>query len=171
MLIEREVVDLYRAMLMRDRVGEEFQATITGITEHGIYAALDAPYVDVLCRTSALFPDHYEVDQHGTRLYGLRSGASYALFDRIALRIEDVSIARRKISALPVENAPVEQLPRPRQQQRRTERGRAAKNTRKGREPAERNARRRTKESKRQQRRERKQGSGGQGSRKTKRRR
>ncbi len=103
MLVEREVVDLYRAMLMRDRVGEVFDATITGITEHGVFAAVDSPFVDVLCRTAALLPDQYEVDRYGTRLYGVRSGRSYALFDRVKVRIEDVSIARRRISAVPIE--------------------------------------------------------------------
>jgi ribonuclease R len=102
MLIEREVVDLYRAMLMRERVGEEFQATITGITEHGLFAAIESPSVDVFCRMQALPPDRYQTDQYGTRLYGMQSGASFALFDRITVRIEDVSIARRRISAVPV---------------------------------------------------------------------
>jgi ribonuclease R len=102
MLIEREVVDLYRAILMRDRIGEEFDATITGITEHGVYAAIDSPFVDVLCRSSALFPDRYEIDRFGTRLFGVHSGTSYALFDRLRVRIDDVSIARRKVSAVPV---------------------------------------------------------------------
>jgi ribonuclease R len=102
MLIEREVVDLYRAMLMRERVGEEFQATITGITEHGLFAAIESPSVDVFCRLAALPPDRYQTDQYGTRLYGLQSGTTFALFDRIQVRIEDVSIARRRISAVPV---------------------------------------------------------------------
>ncbi len=108
MLVEREVVDLYRAMMMRDKVGEVFDATITGITEHGIFAAIDSPFVDVLCRTTTLFPDRYEMDRYGTRLYGVQSGASYALFDRIKVRIEDVSIARRRVSAVPVDAAQAE---------------------------------------------------------------
>ena len=158
MVIEREVVDLYRAMLMRERVGEVFNATITGITEHGVYAALDSPYVDVLCRATALFPDRYEVDQHGTRLYGISSGASYALFDRIAVRIEDVSIARRKISAVPVETERVEQLPRPRPVRTRGRRGDAGERDlavasgKKGRDPAQRKARRKAKEARREER-------------------
>jgi ribonuclease R len=102
MLIEREVVDLYRAMLMREHVGEEYNATITGITEHGIFAAIESPSVDVFCRIAALPPDQYQTDQYGTRLFGLASGASYALFDRLRVTIEDVSIARRRISAVPV---------------------------------------------------------------------
>lgn len=151
MVIEREVVDLYRAMLMRERVGEVFNATITGVTEHGVYAALDAPYVDVLCRATSLFPDRYEIDQHGTRLYGVSSGASYALFDRIALRIEDVSIARRKISAVPVETARLEQLGKPKP--RRVERGeRARAPGAKGRDPQQRRTRRKVKETRRDDR-------------------
>jgi ribonuclease R len=102
MLIEREVVDLYRAMLMRERVGEEFQATITGITEHGIFAAIESPCVDVFMPMSSLPADRYETDRYGTRLYGLHSGVSYALFDRLTVRIDDVSVARRRISGVPV---------------------------------------------------------------------
>jgi ribonuclease R len=103
MLIEREVVDLYRATLMRDRIGDEFEATITGITDHGIFAAIESPCVDVFCPMSSLPPDQYQTDQYGTRLTGLATGRSYALFDRLLLRIEDVSIARRRISAVPVQ--------------------------------------------------------------------
>ncbi|MET0385200.1 MAG: VacB/RNase II family 3'-5' exoribonuclease [Polyangiales bacterium] len=103
MLIEREVVDLYRAMLMRDRVGDEFEATITGITEHGIFAAIESPSVDVFCHMSSLPPDQYQTDQYGTRLFGLAGGKSYALFDRLTVRIDDVSIARRRISAVPID--------------------------------------------------------------------
>jgi ribonuclease R len=150
MLIEREVVDLYRAMLMRERIGEVFNATITGVTEHGVYAALDSPYVDVLCRASSLFPDRYEIDQHGTRLYGVASGASYALFDRIALRIDDVSIARRKISGVPVESARVEQIGKPKQR-RVAERPMLTRGA-KGRDPQQRTARRKQKEGRRGER-------------------
>ncbi len=102
MLIEREVVDLYRAILMRDHVGEEFDASVTGITDHGVFCAIASPCVDVLCRIAALPPDRYEVDRYGTRLFGLNSGTSYSLFDRVRVRIEDVSIARRRISATPI---------------------------------------------------------------------
>jgi ribonuclease R len=103
MAIEREVVDLYGAYLMRDQVGETFDATISGVTEHGFYATLDAPFVDVLCRAAALPRDQYELDAHGVRLSGMLGGRSYALGDRVRLRIEDVSIAQRKVLAVPAE--------------------------------------------------------------------
>lgn len=103
MSIEREVVDLYRAIIMQDRVGEVFDATITGLTDHGVFAAIDDPYVDVLCRLSALPRDQWESDAFGIRLKGLRSGQEFALGDRLRVQIEDVSVARRRISATPVD--------------------------------------------------------------------
>ncbi len=112
MLVEREAVDLYRALLMRDRLGETFTATITGVTEHGFYAAIDAPFVDVLCGVTALPRDQYRVDPFNTCLLGVRSGTRYALFDRVEVRIEDVSIARRKISAVPAAGSRTTRPPR-----------------------------------------------------------
>jgi ribonuclease R len=105
MAIEREVVDLYGAYLLRDQVGETFDATISGVTEHGFYSTLDRPFVDVLCRTASLPIDQYQLDPHGVRLQALRSGRSYALGDRVRLRIEDVSIAQRKVLAVPADMA------------------------------------------------------------------
>ncbi len=103
MAIEREVVDLYGAYLLRDQVGETFDATISGVSEHGFYATLDAPFVDVLCRAAALPRDRYELDAHGVRLRGALGGRVYALGDRVRLRIEDVSVAQRKVLAVPAE--------------------------------------------------------------------
>ena len=104
MAIEREVVDLYGAYLMRDQVGETFDATISGLTEHGFYATLDTPFVDVLCRVaSAARSTATSSTQHGVRLRGQRGGRSFALGDRVRLRIEDVSMAQRKVLAVPAE--------------------------------------------------------------------
>lgn len=102
MQIERDLVDLYRAMLMQDRVGEVFDATITGIAEHGIYCSIDAPFVDVLCRLASLPPDEWELDAHGIRLTGLRTGRGFSLGDRLSVRVDEVSITRRRISAIPL---------------------------------------------------------------------
>ncbi len=61
--IEREVVDLHRALLMRDRVGETYEGTVSGVVGSGVYVALDQPYVDVLVRFEGLGPDHYELGE------------------------------------------------------------------------------------------------------------
>jgi ribonuclease R len=95
--IEREVVDLYRALLMREHVGETYEGTVSGVVGSGVYVALDHPYVDVLVRFEGLGPDHYELGEDEISVVGLRSGDRIELGDRMLVTIEDVAVLRRAI--------------------------------------------------------------------------
>ena len=97
--IEREVVDLYRAILMRDKVGEKYEGGVTGLVGSGVFVALDSPFVDVLVRLEELGADRYELDDDGLRVVGTRSGDSIQLGDRMAVEISDVAILRRTVYA------------------------------------------------------------------------
>ncbi|MBN1652463.1 MAG: VacB/RNase II family 3'-5' exoribonuclease [Deltaproteobacteria bacterium] len=121
MKVEREVVDLYRALLMRDKIGESFDATVVGIAEHGIYCSLDAPFVDVLCRFSCLGEERYERDALGLKAVGVRSGKVFALGDRLRVRIVESVIARRQVLALPQKSPTCDRRARSRREQRANE--------------------------------------------------
>jgi ribonuclease R len=56
MEVEREVVDLYRALHMRTRIGDVLEGTVTAIVGSGLFVALDAPFVDVLVRVRGARP-------------------------------------------------------------------------------------------------------------------
>jgi ribonuclease R len=94
--VEREVVSLYAASLMRDRIGEEHEATITGLTSFGFFAALDEPCVEGLVRSDRL-SDWLELDSERMRLCGRRSGVVYSLGDRVRVRVVDATVARRQV--------------------------------------------------------------------------
>jgi ribonuclease R len=118
MTVERDVVGLYRAILMRDRLGEEFDATVSGVESHGIYVSFDAPFVEALVPVERLGEDSFQVDDLGIRLTAQRSGMSYTLGDKIRVHLLDVNIERREIIAIPVERvgkAPSERPPKRRQ--------------------------------------------------------
>jgi ribonuclease R len=97
--IEREVVDLCRALLMRNRIGEILDGTVTGLTGTGAYVSLDAPYVDVLVRFEAMGPDRYEMGDDEISVVGARSGDVIALGDRMVVAIDDVAVLRRTVYA------------------------------------------------------------------------
>ena len=99
MEVEREVVDLYRTLLMRDRIGDVVEGTVTAIAGAGLYVTLDQPFVDVLVRYDALGPDHYEASDDELEVVGARSGDSIALGDRILVQIQDVAVLRRSVYA------------------------------------------------------------------------
>jgi ribonuclease R len=93
--VEREVVDLYRSLLMQSHVGDTLTGVITGVTANGVYVALDAPFVDVLVRLDALGPDSYELSDDELALVGQRSGDRIELGQRLTVVIEEASILRR----------------------------------------------------------------------------
>lgn len=99
MEVEREVVDLYRALYMRDRVGDLFEGRVAAVTMGGLYVTLDEPFVDVLVRYEALGPDRYEVSDDELSAVGVRSGDKVSLGDRVTVEIEDVAILRRTVYA------------------------------------------------------------------------
>src|SRR6266498_5839556 len=41
---ERDVVDLYRAVLMRDRIGEEYDGTVAGVAAFGLFVQIESPF-------------------------------------------------------------------------------------------------------------------------------
>jgi ribonuclease R len=98
MEVEREVVDLYRAYFMRDRVGDVLDGAISGVTSFGIFVVIDEPFVEGLVRTDYLAPDDfYDYDEAACRLIGRRNGRTFALGDRVRVEILQVSVARRRI--------------------------------------------------------------------------
>jgi ribonuclease R len=110
---EREVVDMYRAFLMRDRVGEEYDGTVAGVSSYGIFVEIADPFVEGLVKAERLGDDRFEYDEHTVRLVGRRSGRSFALGDEVRVRIENVSVQRRKIDLALVEHAATAPRPAP----------------------------------------------------------
>ncbi len=70
MLVEREVNALYSCLLMKDRVGESFAATVSSLAEHGFFVELDDLFVEGLVKGETVYPD-FEFDQATYRInYG-----------------------------------------------------------------------------------------------------
>ena len=120
MVVERDVLEVYRVLTMRAHLGEEIEATITGVEAFGFFASLDAPFVDVTVPIERL-SGSFSLDRLGTRLQCARSGRSYALGDRVRLRIEDANLTQRKIFAAPAE---VLQAPAPKSAEEGKDEGR-----------------------------------------------
>jgi ribonuclease R len=97
MEVEREVTDLYRAFFLRDRIGDVFDGTISGVAGFGVFVVVDDPFVEGLVRVGALSDDFYEFDEPTCRLVGRRSGRVFALGDAVKVEVQSVSVVRRKI--------------------------------------------------------------------------
>ena len=128
MEVEREVIDLYRAFFLRDRVGDLLDGVISGVAGFGIFVVIDEPFVEGLVRIEALSDDYYNFDEAACRLVGRRSGRTFALGDSVRVEVQSVSVVRRKIDFALAEHAERQRAhkgePRGRGRRRERDRGR-----------------------------------------------
>jgi len=97
---ERDSKALFAAAYMRDRLGDRFEATITGFGSAGIYIVLDRPFVDGMIRQGALERERgelFELEDTGVRLVGKRSGYALTIGDKLVVEALDASLQRRKV--------------------------------------------------------------------------
>jgi ribonuclease R len=107
MEVEREVVNLYRAYFLRDRVGDVFDGTISGVASFGVFVTVDDPFVEGLVRVDYLVPDDYYIfDDVALRMVGRRTGRAFSLGDRVRVEVVSASVARRKIDYRLAERQP-----------------------------------------------------------------
>jgi ribonuclease R len=98
MEVEREVMNLYRAFFLRDKVGDIFDGTISGVAGFGMFVTIDEPFVEGLVRVDYLVPDDYYIfDDVSLRMVGRRTGRTFSLGDSVRVEVVSASVARRKI--------------------------------------------------------------------------
>lgn len=94
---EREIVLLKKIQFMRDKVGEEFDGFITGVTPYGFYVELVELFIEGMVPVATLPPDFYRYLEKQHSLVGERGGALYRIGDRVRVRLARVSTERKQI--------------------------------------------------------------------------
>ena len=104
---ERAVDDLKKTEYMQDKVGQEYDGMISGVTDFGLFVELPNT-VEGLVRLSSLEDDFYIYDEKLFRIVGRNSGMTYALGDRVRIRVigTDMGLRRTEFALLRPERAP-----------------------------------------------------------------
>ena len=98
----RDAVAWLKCEFMLEKLGEAFDATITGVAAFGVFATLDDIYVEGLVHVSALGSDYFHFDPARHRLSGERSRRSFRLGDRIRVCVASVDLDERRVHFEPV---------------------------------------------------------------------
>ncbi len=101
----RDAESWLKCEYMMDKVGEEFDGVISGVTSFGLFVELSGIYVEGLAHVTSLGDDYYHFDPVRRRLQGERSGRIFGLADPIRVKVVRVSLDDRKIDFEPVEAA------------------------------------------------------------------
>ena len=85
---ERMSLKVCATWLLRKHLGEEFDATVTGVQEWGIYVGVDDPQAEGLVRFRDIAgSDYYIFNPDKGVVYGKRSGKTFARGDKVRVRL------------------------------------------------------------------------------------
>jgi ribonuclease R len=93
----RDVEAWLKCYYLKNRVGEEFTGTVSGVTQFGLFVQLDEMYVEGLVHITDLGTDYYVYDDARHELRGERSGKRYQLTDKLTVQVSRVDLDARKI--------------------------------------------------------------------------
>ena len=93
----RDVEAWLKCYFVRDKLGEEFTGTISGVTTFGIFVQLDALFIEGLVHVTELGADYFQYDEARHELRGERTGIRYQLTDRVTVQVSRVDLDARKI--------------------------------------------------------------------------
>ena len=97
----RDAIAWLKCEFMLDRLGEVFDATITGVAAFGVFVTLDEIFVEGLVHVSALGDDYFHFDPIRHRLNGERTHRSFRLADRMRVRLAKVDLDERRVDFEP----------------------------------------------------------------------
>lgn len=93
----RDVEAWLKCYYIRNRLGEEFTGTISGVTPFGIFVQLDDLFIEGLVHVTDLGADYFQYDDARHELRGERTGKRYQLTDRVKVQVTRVDLDARKI--------------------------------------------------------------------------
>jgi ribonuclease R len=94
---ERASVKYKMAEFMLERVGQEFNGHISGITDWGIYVELEESLIEGMVSMRDVADDFYRFDENIYAAVGQANGRKFTLGDLVRIRVKGANLARRQI--------------------------------------------------------------------------
>ena len=94
---ERDSIKYKMVEFMADKVGQEFDAHISGVQSYGIYCEIDENHCEGLVGMHDLDGDYYEFDERNYCLVGRRHHQKYQLGDAVRIKVARANIEKRQL--------------------------------------------------------------------------
>lgn len=95
--VERDSIDIKKAEYMSNKIGEEYEGIISGVTQFGVFVELENT-VEGLIRFENLGDEYYEYDPDHKILIGERSKETFKIGDKINIEVIDANKQEKRIS-------------------------------------------------------------------------
>ena len=94
---ERDSIKYKMVEFMGDKIGEVYDAHISGITSYGIYAEIDENHCEGMIPMRDLDDDYYEFDEKNFCLVGRRHHHKYQLGDAVRIRVAKANLEKKQL--------------------------------------------------------------------------
>ena len=94
---ERASVKYKMVEFMEDKIGQEFDGVISGVTERGIYVELNDTHIEGMVAIRDIADDLYVFDENEYALRGHRSGRKLMLGDNVRIRVKSADLAHKQL--------------------------------------------------------------------------
>ena len=101
---ERASIKYKQVEFMADKLGEDFDAVISGVTEWGLYAEINENKCEGMIPIRDLDDDYYEFDEKNYCLRGRRTKRTFSLGDPVRIQVARANLERKQLDFALVEN-------------------------------------------------------------------
>ncbi len=95
---ERESLLWKKIVFMKDKVGRDFDAFVTGVASFGLFVMLKDFFVEGLVPLSALGEDFFVYEEKQHRLRGRSTDVTYRLGDSLTVHLKEIDEVRRRLN-------------------------------------------------------------------------
>ena len=100
---ERDSIKYMQMVFMEDKVGQEFEGVITGVTDRGMYVEIIENKCEGMIRMVDLKNDYFQYDMQNHSIVGRKTNTVYQLGDPLRIKVKKVNIQRRYLDFITAE--------------------------------------------------------------------
>ena len=94
---ERASIKYKMVEFMKERIGEEFEGHISGLTEWGVYVELDETHIEGMSFLRDVEGDFFDFDEQRYEIVGRSTGLRMTLGDPVRIRIKRADLQKRQL--------------------------------------------------------------------------
>ena len=94
---ERDSIKYKMVEFMADKIGNTYDAHISGLTSYGIYAQIDETHCEGMIPIRDLGNDYYDFDEKNFTIVGRRHHTKYQLGDPIRIQVARANLERKQL--------------------------------------------------------------------------
>ena len=92
---ERASIKYKMVEFMADKVGEEFDGQVSGLSEWGVFVELENSIVEGMILMRDIEGDFYQFDEERYEVYGHSTGRTFTIGDKVRIRVKSADLRRR----------------------------------------------------------------------------